>query len=118
MKYADGCKIVLDGENRDKEAPFLQGPNGKLFPHFKSDIPDLEKKLAVATAFGALSDVEKAYHTGLADDEQRAAFLKLDADARTVAVKKAADSDETVELYVRTVRKSVVGADNFFVMKK
>ena len=46
LKYADGCKIILDGENKDKNAPFLEGPNGKLFPGFKSDIPDLEEKLA------------------------------------------------------------------------
>ncbi len=46
MVYADGCEIILDGENKDSEAAFLQGPNGKLFRGFKSDIPDLEKKLA------------------------------------------------------------------------
>ena len=46
MKYADGCVIVLDGENRDKNAPFLEGPKGKLFPGFESDIPDLRETLA------------------------------------------------------------------------
>ena len=46
MKYADGCVIVLDGENRDKNAPFLEGPKGKLFPGFESDIPDLSETLA------------------------------------------------------------------------
>ena len=45
MKYADGCEIVLDGENKDKEAAFIQGPEGKLFRGFESDIPDLKKKL-------------------------------------------------------------------------
>ena len=44
--YADGCKIILDGENRDSDAPFIQGPLGKLYPRFRSDIPDLEQKLA------------------------------------------------------------------------
>lgn len=43
--YADGCKIVLDGEGND-DAPYIEGPNGKLYPGFRSDIPDLEKKLA------------------------------------------------------------------------
>src|SRR5258706_15436864 len=28
MKYQDGCEIVIDGENRDKQAAFLSGPNG------------------------------------------------------------------------------------------
>ncbi|MBN2247033.1 MAG: Gfo/Idh/MocA family oxidoreductase [Candidatus Aminicenantes bacterium] len=45
MRYADGCEIFLDGENKDKEAPFIQGPEGKLFKGFNSDIPDLKKKL-------------------------------------------------------------------------
>jgi len=46
MKYADGCVIVLDGENRDKNAPFLEGPDGKLFRGFESDIPNLKAVLA------------------------------------------------------------------------
>ena len=44
--YADGCQIILDGEGKDETAAYIEGPNGKLFPGFKSDIPDLEKKLA------------------------------------------------------------------------
>ena len=46
MKYADGCAIVLDGENRDKNAPFLEGPDGKLFRGLESDIPNLKAVLA------------------------------------------------------------------------
>ncbi|QZT38462.1 Gfo/Idh/MocA family oxidoreductase [Halosquirtibacter xylanolyticus] len=41
--YADGCKIILDGENRDKDAAYIEGPNGKIFKNFKSDIPNLDK---------------------------------------------------------------------------
>ena len=41
MKYADGCTIVLDGEDRDKDAPFLEGPEGKVYRGFRSDIPAL-----------------------------------------------------------------------------
>ncbi|MGZ3749918.1 MAG: Gfo/Idh/MocA family oxidoreductase [Mucilaginibacter sp.] len=44
--YADGCKIILDGEGSVEGVPYIEGPNGKLYPGFKSDIPDLEKKLA------------------------------------------------------------------------
>ncbi len=43
--YQDGCKIILDGENRDTNAAFLEGPDGKLFKGFKSDIPDLWEKV-------------------------------------------------------------------------
>ncbi|HVP90198.1 MAG TPA: Gfo/Idh/MocA family oxidoreductase [Terriglobales bacterium] len=46
MKYADGCIIVLDGENRDTKAAFLEGPAGKLFRGFESDIPGLKDKVA------------------------------------------------------------------------
>jgi len=41
--YADGCKIVLDGENRDKDAAYIEGPYGKIFKGLRSDIPDLQK---------------------------------------------------------------------------
>ncbi len=43
--YADGCKIILDGEGTDVGAPYIEGPNGKLYPGFVSDIPNLQKKL-------------------------------------------------------------------------
>ena len=46
LKYADGCAIVLDGENRDKNAPFLEGPNGKLFRGFRSDIAHFDDAVA------------------------------------------------------------------------
>ncbi|MBW8683736.1 Gfo/Idh/MocA family oxidoreductase [Chitinophaga rhizophila] len=44
--YKDGCRIVLDANGRDEQAAFIEGPSGKLFPGFRSDIPDLHKKLA------------------------------------------------------------------------
>jgi len=46
LTYADGCKIILDGENKDKEASYIEGPKGKIFREFKSDIPNLAEKLA------------------------------------------------------------------------
>ena len=44
--YADGCKIILDGDGSETNAAYIEGPNGKLYPGFRSDIPDLQKKLA------------------------------------------------------------------------
>lgn len=44
--YADGCKIVLDGANRDKNAAFIEGPNGKLYQGMKSDVKDLDQLIA------------------------------------------------------------------------
>jgi hypothetical protein len=49
MKYADGCEILLEGEGYEHDGPFIEGPDGKLFKNFKSDIPNLEKKLAQLT---------------------------------------------------------------------
>lgn len=46
LKYADGCEIILDGENRDLKAPFIEGPQGKLYRGFKSDIPNIREKVA------------------------------------------------------------------------
>ncbi len=39
--YEDGCQIILDGENRDKDAAYIEGPSGKIFKGFVSDIPNL-----------------------------------------------------------------------------
>ncbi|MBM3835576.1 MAG: Gfo/Idh/MocA family oxidoreductase [Verrucomicrobia bacterium] len=46
MKYADGCEIILDGENKETDAAFIAGPEGKLFKGMKSDIANFEAKLA------------------------------------------------------------------------
>ena len=46
MTYADGCQIILDGENRDTDAPFIEGPEGKLYPGLESDIPNMKEKAA------------------------------------------------------------------------
>jgi myo-inositol 2-dehydrogenase/D-chiro-inositol 1-dehydrogenase len=46
LKYADGCEIILDGENKDVNASFLEGPEGRIYRGLRSDIPDLDKKIA------------------------------------------------------------------------
>jgi predicted dehydrogenase len=45
--YEDGCKIILDGEDQDPGAAYIEGPKGKLFAGFKSDIPNLTEKLSM-----------------------------------------------------------------------
>ena len=45
LRYADGCEIILDGENKD-DAPFLSGPRGKLSKALESDISNLEDKIS------------------------------------------------------------------------
>lgn len=44
--YSDGCKIILDGENRDKDAAYIEGPYGKVYRGFRSDIPDIQKLIS------------------------------------------------------------------------
>lgn len=39
--YNDGCQIILDGENKDKEAKFLEGPDGWLNKGMESSIPNV-----------------------------------------------------------------------------
>ena len=43
--YADGCQIVLDGDDSLKGTPFLEGPKGKIWPKMKSDIANLDEIL-------------------------------------------------------------------------
>ncbi len=45
--YADGCKIILDGEAKDESVAYIEGPEGKLFAGFKSTISNLKEKLAL-----------------------------------------------------------------------
>ena len=40
--YADGCQIILDGENKDKDAAYIEGPNGKIYNGFKSTVPNIQ----------------------------------------------------------------------------
>ncbi len=47
LRYADGCEILLDGENRDTKAAFIEGPEGKIFKNLESDIPHLREKVAL-----------------------------------------------------------------------
>jgi len=44
--YADGCQIILDGENKNKEAAYIEGPGGKIYKGFRSTIPNLEKLIS------------------------------------------------------------------------
>lgn len=43
--YADGCKVILDGENRDKGAAYMEGPKGRIGKSLESNIADLRKKI-------------------------------------------------------------------------
>ena len=45
FSYADGCKVVCDGNGSLKGSPFMEGPKGKLMRRLQSSIPNLREKL-------------------------------------------------------------------------
>ena len=64
LTYADGCKVILDGENKDKDAAYIEGPKGKIFKGLQSDIPDLRKKIdALPDPPAQLSDFHECVRT-------------------------------------------------------
>lgn len=79
-------------------------------------LTDKDAQIRKLQAEASLTAEQKAYYDKLSDVEKEA-FLKLDAKKRDAEVKKASDSDETVEIEGRIVRKSVVGDDLFYIMK-
>jgi hypothetical protein len=46
LTYADRCTIILDGNPAKGDVPFIEGPEGKLYPAFRSTIPNLREKVA------------------------------------------------------------------------
>ncbi len=45
--YADGCKIILNGEDYgDKDAPYIAGPKGNVYNGFRCDIPNIDYVLS------------------------------------------------------------------------
>ena len=51
MKYADGCKIILEscewGEEETKDKPFIEGPLGKVYKNFRTEPEHLASLVAV-----------------------------------------------------------------------
>ena len=45
MKYADGCRIILEscewGKSETEGQPYIEGPKGKVYQGFRTDPPDL-----------------------------------------------------------------------------
>jgi len=46
ITYADGCRVILEGEREKDEIPFIEGPQGKLFKDFRSTLPNLRENIA------------------------------------------------------------------------
>lgn len=87
------------------------------------ELQDLQKKfddqakdLAKATFLASLSDVEKAHYAKL-DETEKEAFQKMDAAGRQIAITKAAEGEETMEIEGAIIKKSEVGPGVFAFMK-
>ena len=54
MKYADGCRIILESSASKKNLtagkPFLEGPNGKVFPRLRTEPASLKDALRTLPA--------------------------------------------------------------------
>jgi hypothetical protein len=46
MRYEDGCEIILEGDDQNPGAAFIEGPEGRIFRDFRTDIPGLREKVA------------------------------------------------------------------------
>jgi len=49
MKYRDGCRIILEssewGGNETKGKPYIEGPEGKIYPGMRTDPPKLAEQV-------------------------------------------------------------------------
>ena len=46
ITYADGCRVILEGEREKDDIPFIEGPEGKLYKDLRSTIVNLKEKIA------------------------------------------------------------------------
>lgn len=66
---------------------------------------------------GSMTDAEKEYMNGLSDEEKRKEFMRMPSKDRRRMMNKAEEEDETIKVDGRVIRKSVVGEDQFAVIK-
>lgn len=86
-----------------KESPMTE----KVAAEHAAEVEALKSDLAVAKAYGSLTDAEKTHYTSLSDEDKKS-FLTKSADQRKDDVAKAASSDPVVYKSVEGVeyRKS------------
>lgn len=85
----------VTGEMQKEQETMAEKKIEKTVETVEQQLQDVQDQLAVAKAFGELTDAEKAHYKGLGDAE-KAAFLKLDIDGRKAELAKVADSDPVV----------------------
>ncbi|MBI9015635.1 MAG: Gfo/Idh/MocA family oxidoreductase [Phycisphaerae bacterium] len=64
LRYADGCEIILDGNESLAGEPFIEGPNGKVWRDYRSTIPNLRGFVnALPEPIEQVTDFEHAVKT-------------------------------------------------------
>jgi hypothetical protein len=126
----DDMKRAMKDAGGDENG-FLKGLSTQvadLTKKFEAQTADLKKaneerdaalaKAATAEAVGKLSADFKKYYGGLATDEAKAEFLKMDEKAQRIVVAKAADeAEDTIEIDGTSFSKAEVGAGAFAILK-
>lgn len=82
----------------------------------EADKKAADEKIAKLESLSKMSDEEKEYCKGMGDEE-KSAFMAKSPDDRKKEMGKRDETDETLLVGARTIRKSVVGDDQFAVMK-
>jgi hypothetical protein len=122
-------RVAKDAGGEDNG--FLKGLSTQiadLNKKFEAQAADLKKsneerdaalaKAATAEAVGKLPADFRKYYSGLATDEAKAEFLKMDEKAQRILVRKAEDeAEDTIEIDGETITKSAVGAGAFAILK-
>jgi hypothetical protein len=110
-------EIAKTGDLTEGDTAMADQDLTKKNEELSTQVADLTKQLAIATALAALTDAEKAYHAKLPEG-QAEAFLTQPAEKRLAEVKRAADADEVIKTADGIeVRKSIVGESVFAFVK-
>lgn len=100
-KQVDALTKRLDKQDADHKAA-LEKAN--------AETAAANAKLALVETVAKLSAPDRAYYDALKTDEDRDAFMKMDAKGRKAAIRTVEDGDETVEIDGAVITKSAAGA--------
>lgn len=115
-KSQDATATTEDSIMPDAKENF--GELKKSVEELTSKLEKVEAEKATAETIAKMSDAEKAYMDGLKTKKEKDSFMAMDAEKRKMAMKKAADADEVIEVDGQEVKKSVIGDEAFALIKK
>lgn len=116
----EGARVaIIKRESDDMEKKEHDDAIAALKAEHKTEVDAINKKLADLAdelAKAKLTPDEQACMDGMKPDAKKK-FMELSADERAKQVTTFKSADETLTIGGTTIRKSVVGADSFAVMK-